>query len=127
MRSVILMSLVACLVLMAGVANAAQPAGQVPNATLAQLGLGQMHQMTDVQGTTIRGSGFAAVGGWSWATSPTSGSGNSYVAVSTAKPALAAGASASVAASGSGVFTPWGNYGGVVGSVAFGGAVAYAR
>jgi hypothetical protein len=48
--------------LTAGLACAADP-GQVPDAALASFGLGGMHQMTDAQGTAIRGKGFALVTG----------------------------------------------------------------
>ena len=105
-----------------------RPPGQVPDATLAAFGLGGMQQMTDVQGTQVRGMGFAAVGGFSVAKAPGGQiSANDYVAVSATHNALAAGASLSVAASGVGVFTPLGNVGIVVGGVAGGGAVAYAK
>jgi hypothetical protein len=61
MRSVLIVSLVVCLSMVAGLANAAP--GQVPDATLASFGLAGMQQMTDAQGTDIRGMGFVAAGG----------------------------------------------------------------
>ena len=63
MRSLLIVCVVVCLALLPAVANAA---GQVSDATLAQLGLSSMHQMTDTQGVAIRGSGFAKVSGESW-------------------------------------------------------------
>ena len=63
MRSLLIVcAVVSVLALTAGMANAA---GQVPNATLAQLGLSGLQTMSDVQGTDIRGMGFATVGGYS--------------------------------------------------------------
>ncbi len=127
MRSLLMVCAVVCLALVAGVASAATP-GQVPDATLAAFGLSGMQQMSDVQGTQVRGMGFAAVGGFSSAVAPGAASANGYVAVSgPTRNALAAGASLSVAASGVGVFTPIGNSGIVVGAVAGGGAIAYAH
>jgi hypothetical protein len=126
MRSLLMVCAVLCLALVASVASAATP-GQVPDATLAAFGLSGMQQMSDVQGTQVRGMGFAAVGGFSVAAAPGSVTANHYTAVSATNNALAAGASVSVAASGVGVFTPWGNSGFVVGSIAAGGAVAYAK
>ena len=127
MRSLLMVCAVVCLALVAGVASASTP-GQVPDATLAAYGLSGMQQMSDVQGTHVRGMGFAAVGGYSAAHAP---GGqvltNGYVAVSNTSNALAAGASLSVAASGVGVFTPGGNFGIVVGGIAGGGAIAYAK
>ena len=118
--------LFACAVLL--VACTACAAGQVPDATLSSFGLSGMQQMTDAQGTQIRGMGFAAVGGFSFASAPGSATGNGYVGVSATSNALTAGGSISVAASGAGFFPPHGNASGfVVGSVAFGGAVAYAK
>jgi hypothetical protein len=128
MRSLLMVCAVVCLALVASVASAAP--GQVPDATLAAYGLSGMQQMSDVQGTQVRGMGFAAVSGFSVAQAPGGQiSANNYVAVSNPHhgSALAAGASVSVAASGVGVFTPWGNGGIVVGGVAGGGAVAYAK
>jgi hypothetical protein len=129
MRSLLMVCAVVCLSLVAGVASASSP-GQVPDATLAAFGLNGMQQMTDVQGTNVRGMGFAAVGGITVAKAPGGQlSANGYVAVSDPHhgSALAAGAAGSVAASGVGVFTPGGNFGVVVGGVAIGGAVAYAK
>lgn len=65
MRSLLV---VCALLLVASVACAATP-GQVPDATLASFGLSGMQQMTDAQGTSIRGMGsyhtsaFVAVSG----------------------------------------------------------------
>jgi hypothetical protein len=127
MRSLLMVCAVVCLSLVAGAATAATP-GQVPDAALSAYGLSGMQQMSDVQGTHVRGMGFASVSGFSIAAAPGGQvSANNYVGVSATNNALAAGASLSVAASGYGVFTPWGNFGGVVGGVAFGGAVAYAK
>jgi hypothetical protein len=127
MRSLLMVCTVVCLALVAGVANASTP-GQVPDATLAAFGLSGMQQMSDVQGTQVRGMGFAAVAGYSSAHAPGGQvSTNGYVGVSNTSGALAAGASLSVAASGVGVFTPGGNFGIVVGGVAGGGAIAYAK
>jgi hypothetical protein len=128
MRSLLMVCAVVCLALVASVASAAP--GQVSDSTLAAFGLSGMQQMSDVQGTQVRGMGFAAVSGFSVAQAPGGQiSANNYVAVSDPRrgSALAAGASLSVAASGVGIFTPIGNVGVVVGGVAGGGAVAYAK
>ena len=127
MRSLLCVSLVACIVLAAGMASAAAP-GQVPDNTLAALGLGGMQTMTDVQGTTVRGmGGTAVVYGVGTATAPggaheTTGyfaSNSSYRGS-----ALAAGANIGVAASGVGVSN---GFFVVVGSAVVGGSVAYAK
>ena len=60
MRSLLIVCAVVSLSVVAGMAYAGTP-GQVPDATLASFGLGGMHQMSDVQGTSIRGKGFVAV------------------------------------------------------------------
>jgi hypothetical protein len=122
-----LVAAVVVLMLLASVASAAQPVGQVSDQTLAKLGLSQMSRMTDVQGMSVRGAGFASVSGQSWAWAPGSGTSQKYCATSITCNALAAGGSVSVAAAGIGVFTPCGNFGAVVGSVAGGAAVAYAK
>ena len=125
MRSVLIVSLVVCLSMVAGMANAASP-GQVPDATLAAFGLGGMQQMTDAQGTDIRGMGFAAVSG----AEVVGKSVNGYLAVSSPRhgSALAAGAAVTIVASGVGVFPSSGSPSGfVVGTIAVGGAVAYAK
>jgi hypothetical protein len=127
MRSVLTMVLVASLVLVAGMASAAQPVGQVPNTTLADLGLGGMQQMNDIQGTSIRGSGFATIGGYTFANSLGSGAASTYQATSATNRALAAGGSLSVAASGIGVITPNGNGAIIIGTAAIGGAFAYGK
>lgn len=135
MRSLIVLCVVVCVVLAAGFASAANP-GQVSQDTLSKMGLADLQPMSDVQGTSVRGSGFAAVGGYSFATSgggvPVFGtnasSGNGYIAVSGPRNnALAAGGSVSVSASGVGIFLPNFVAGAVVGSVSGGGAIAYAR
>ena len=123
MRSLLMVCAVVCLALVASVASAAP--GQVSDSTLAAFGLGGMQQMSDVQGTQVRGMGFAAVSGTSVAKAPGGAtSTNGYFAVSTTSSALAAGASISAAVSGvgfsSGTFV-------VAGSIAVGGAVAYAK
>ena len=58
MRSLLIVCLVACVALVAGTANAA---GQISDNALAQMGLAGLQTMSDVQGTEIRGMGFAAV------------------------------------------------------------------
>ena len=119
MRSLLMVCAVVCLALVAGVATAATP-GQVSDATLASFGLSGMQQMSDAQGTHVRGMGFAAVSGFSAARAPGGQvSANNYVAVSATSNALAAGASVSFAASSVGPFT--------VAGIAGGGAVAYAK
>ena len=128
MRSLLMVCAVVCLALVASVASAAP--GQVPDATLASFGLSGMQQMSDVQGTQVRGMGFAVVGGIGTANAPGGQTQTTwYGAVSNPNhgSALAAGANISVAASGVGVFTPFGNGGVVVGAVAFGASVAYAK
>ncbi len=129
MRSLLILCMAVCLALLPAVANAA---GQVSDAILGQLGLSAMHQMTDTQGMDVRGSGFATVSGQSWASAPfgLAGTSQKYKAVSDPKKgsALAAGGSISVAAAGAGIFLPSGNAAGIViGAVAGGGAVAYAK
>ncbi len=137
MRFLAIVVTVVCLAVLPTVANAA---GQVPDATLAQVGLSGMHQMTDAQGLDVRGSGFAAVSGWSWATVPfSSGSGQQYSAVSSPHhgSALATGGSNSAASSsvssststtvtsfGFGMFGPYANtvQTGISSSVIFGAA-----
>jgi predicted metal-binding membrane protein len=64
MRSLLVVCAVVSVLAFTGMASAANP-GQVPNATLAQLGLSGMQTMSDVQGTDIRGMGFATVSGYS--------------------------------------------------------------
>jgi hypothetical protein len=134
MRSLLVVCVVVCLSMVAGMASAASP-GQVPDATLASFGLGGMQQMTDVQGENIRGMGFAAVQGSGFA----NGWGgqfhqDSYAAVSPVNPrvtksnALAAGGSLSVAGVGVAVSLPSGaTFVKVSGGLAFGAAFAYAR
>ena len=118
MRSLLIVCLVACVALVAGTANAA---GQISDNTLAQMGLAGLQTMSDVQGTEIRGMGFAAVGGISVASSGHSVAADGYVAVSDRPDALAAGASVSTV-------TTTGLFGIPVSSVvAAGGAVAYAK
>ncbi len=53
---------VAVIVLAAGVAYAGEPVAktQVPNAVLAQMGMGGMQAVSDVQGQAVRGKGFVA-------------------------------------------------------------------
>jgi hypothetical protein len=53
---------VAVIVLAAGVAYAGEPVAktQVPNAVLAQMGMGGMQVVPDARGETIRGKGFVA-------------------------------------------------------------------
>ena len=134
MRSLIVLCVVLCVVLAAGFASAANP-GQVSQNTLSKMGLADLQPMSDVQGTSVRGSGFASVSGYSTASSgggaPVLGTDahawNKYSATSKTTNALAAGGSVSVSASGIGVFLPRGAVGAVVGSVSGGGAVAYAR
>jgi hypothetical protein len=126
MRSLLMVFAVVCLALVASVASAAP--GQVSDSTLAAFGLGGMQQMSDVQGTQVRGMGFAIVSGSSQATAPgTVTTPSTYFAVSVGPGATAKGYSVSAAASGVGVFTPGGNFGIVVGSVAFGASSAYAK
>ena len=134
MRNVLAVAV--ALLLLVGTAMAADP-GQVSDSTLAKLGLGQMHKMSDTQGLKVRGSGFASVGGTSYALSAnllgTSYSGpNNYSATSN----TAAGTSArayggTVAAAGGGFYfqppngaAPVAAVGGVF---AFGGSFAYAK
>ena len=65
MRSLFLVcAVVSVLALTAGMANAANP-GQVPNSTLAQLGLSGLQTMSDAQGADVRGMGFNTVSGYS--------------------------------------------------------------
>ena len=127
MRSLLIVCLVACVALVAGTANAA---GQISDNTLAQMGLAGLQTMSDVQGTEVRGMGFAAVSGTNTARLFGSTASNSYVAVSDPRrgSALAAGASVGIVAAGIGVFpNNAGPSGAVVGVIAVGGAVAYAR
>jgi hypothetical protein len=57
MRSLIVLCVVACVALTAGMANAA---GQISDNALSQMGLSGLQTISDVQGTEIRGMGFAA-------------------------------------------------------------------
>ena len=66
MRFLLMVCVVLGLALLPSMANAA---GQVPDATLTQVGLVGMQPMTDVQGINIRGNGFAMVSGFSFANS----------------------------------------------------------
>ena len=125
MRSLLCVCLVACVVLTAGFAGAANP-GQVPDNTLAMLGLSGMQTMTDVQGTEVRGmGGVAVVYGTETATAPGGAKAvNGYFVVDSGRnSATSAGAAISVAAAGiggsNGKFV-------VVGSAAVGGAIAHA-
>ena len=115
MRVVLMVVVAVGLVFLAGTVNAAQP-GQVPNATLARLGLSRVQPMTDAQGLGIRGSGFAMVNGTNTATAAsflggaTSGP-HVYTSTSstpTGTSALAAGASGAAAGGGFVVFPPGG-------------------
>jgi hypothetical protein len=116
--------------MVAGLANAASP-GQVPDAALASFGLSGMQQMTDVQGTNIRGMGTYAYvygGGVANALGGTSqynayGAGaNHFFGSSTA-----VGVSGSLAVSGGALITPGGTFAIVTGGLAVGGGYAYAK
>ncbi len=65
MRYLLTACVVACLALGAGMAHAATP-GQVPDSTLAAMGLGGLQPISDAQGTDIRGTGFASVSGFTY-------------------------------------------------------------
>ena len=69
MRSLLCVCLVACVVLTAGMAGAANP-GQVPDNTLSMIGLSGLQPMSDVQGTEVRGMGDASVSGVNIAKAP---------------------------------------------------------
>jgi hypothetical protein len=60
MRSLLIVCVVACLALTVSMASAASP-GQISDNTLAQMGLAGMHQMSDAQGTAVRGKAFPFV------------------------------------------------------------------
>ncbi len=126
MRSLLVVGVALCLAMLPAVANAA---GQVPDATLSQCGLSAMHQMTDAQGLNVRGSGFAWVGGNSYAYSNLpgqhSGATNAYKAKGSH---MAGGASLSVAATGGALVINGGPSGFLIaGAAAGGGAVAFAK
>ena len=93
MRSLLIVCVVACVTLVAGMANAATPS-QISDNALAQMGLAGLQTMSDAQGIEIRGMGFAAVAGINTARLNGSTSSNSYLAVSPGPNALAIGASA---------------------------------
>jgi opacity protein-like surface antigen len=100
MRSLlVLCAVVSVLALTAGMANAANP-GQVPNSTLAQLGLSGMQPMSDVQGTDIRGMGFVVVSGYALATTYKSTAVAGYVAGATGSTAFAVGGDIAIATKG---------------------------
>ncbi len=125
MRFLLCACLVACVVMTAGFAGAATP-GQVPDNTLAMIGLSGIQPMTDVQGTEVRGmGGTAVVYGTEVATAPIGVVAlNGYYAKGTGYYASAAGVAGSLAVSGiggsSGSFI-------VAGSIAVGGAYATAK
>ena len=60
MRSLLIVCIVACVALTAGMATAA---GQISDNALAQMGLAGLQTMSDVQGTEIRGMGFGTITG----------------------------------------------------------------
>jgi len=136
MRIVLAVGVAVALLLLAGTVMAAPP-GQVSDATLANLGLGQMQKMTDTQGLNVRGSGFAQVGGVSYAqarsflggsyTGPNMYTASSNTTAGTS--ALAAGATVAAAGGGFLYNPPAGaaQVSAVGGVFAFGGSVAYAR
>ncbi len=66
MRLSLVLCVVVCVALLAAW-NGTATAAQVPEATLAQLGLDGMRPMSDAQGMSIRGNGFAFVRGGSFA------------------------------------------------------------
>jgi hypothetical protein len=122
MRSLLAVCVV--LALTAGVANAANP-GQVPDATLAQLGLSGLQTMSDVQGTDIRGMGFASVSGVEIAKAPGGSVAiNGYNTASFGNNAKTYAVAGSIAVSGIGFSN--GNFV-VAGAIAGGGAYAYAK
>ena len=88
------LSIVMLLAVSAGSAMADQ--GQVSKDRLADLGLSSIQVMSDVQGEQIRGKGFAAVAGYSYAHTYGAGSADGYIA---AGHHFAAGGSISFAAS----------------------------
>ena len=97
MRSLLVVcAVISVLALTAGMANAANP-GQVPNSSLAQLGLSGMQPMSDVQGTDIRGMGFVVVSGYAGATTFSSASFSGYVAGATGSTAVASGGAIAIA------------------------------
>jgi hypothetical protein len=83
MRSLLIVCVVACLALTAGMANAANP-GQISDNALAQMGLAGMQTMSDAQGAEIRGKGFFGFGvstnGFAFASMPGGVAGSSYTA-----------------------------------------------
>jgi hypothetical protein len=81
MRSLLVVCVVACLALTAGMANAASP-GQISDNALAQMGLGGLQPMSDAQGAQIRGMGFVITSGSAKAAlSYRTAASSSYVAV----------------------------------------------
>jgi hypothetical protein len=66
MRLLITLSVVACVVLAANFATAANP-GQVSHNTLSKMGVSGLQPMSDVQGTAIRGKS-VNISGFSFAT-----------------------------------------------------------
>jgi len=85
MRSLLIVCVVACLALTAGMANAASP-GQISDNTLSQMGLAGLQTMSDAQGTEIRGmGGLVVVSGTNAARLFGSTASNSYLAVSSPK------------------------------------------
>jgi hypothetical protein len=93
MRFVLIVSLVVCLTMVAGMASAAAP-GQVSDTTLAAFGLGGMQQMTDAQGTDIRGMGCIIVKANAFAVSGRSVGASSISVFSTDKKVLVANGAA---------------------------------
>jgi hypothetical protein len=81
MRSLLVVCIVACLALTAGMANAASP-GQISDNALAQMGLGGLQPMSDAQGAQVRGMGFVMTNGSATAILwGRTGATSSYVAV----------------------------------------------
>jgi hypothetical protein len=105
-------------------AGAANP-GQVPDNTLSMIGLSGLQPMSDVQGTEVRGMGYASVSGVNIAKAPGGSVAiNGYNATSHAGSATAYGVSGSLAVSGIGLSN--GHFV-VAGAIAVGGAYAHAN
>ncbi len=108
MRSLLMVCVVVGVLVLPTAANAA---GEVSRAALAQVGLVGMQPMTDIEGVSVRGNGFALVSGSSFAFSVT---GKPYAKFQTSAAPIG-GKTVAI------------GYAGGLFSIANGGAVAYAK
>ncbi len=94
MKSLVLAAVAALLVSSWG---ATATAADIPNSTLAQMGLGGMKKMSDSQGMRVRGQGFAGVAGAGFSSVLVASDLDGYVGSSLLNNALATGSSQTLA------------------------------